>query len=141
MALVACASDPPNPYEGYQLTVCVRSAVALDRLQVYYDKTGGLLPNTPPPTAGELAADRAPAEWLDVLAIDIVDIAPPADTVTYFNRGYGPRFVAILGLQNASGTLTTVNGGVLSRIGYLDGHDSDPIPTAIASEHLDLAPL
>ena len=136
MALVACAS---NPDQGYHLQVLVRSSIALDRLQVYYD-TGGLLPTTSPPTAGELAANQASAEWSKVLAIDIVDATPPAQTFTYENSG-GPRFVAIIGSQDVGGSDTMVNGGTIPNVEYLDGPDSAPTPQSIANETLDLEPL
>lgn len=121
--------------------VVVQSPIALDRLKVYYNKTGGLLPTTPSPSASELAANHASAEWSNVLAIDIINVAPPAQTFTYENSGYGPRFVAIIGIQDVDGSLAMVNGGTLPYIDYLDGPDSDPIPQSIASEALDLAPL
>ncbi len=140
-ALVACATSPTNPYAGYDLVVSVQSPIALDQLKVYYDKTGGVLPTTPPPTAGELAANQASADWSNALAIDIVNVAPSAKTITYGNSGYGPAFVAIIGIQDVDGTLTMVNGGTLPQIDYLDGPDSDPIPEAIAMESLELGPL
>jgi hypothetical protein len=141
MALVACATNPTNPYAGYDLTVVVQSPIALDGLKVYYDTTGGSLPTTPPPTASELATDQASAEWSNVLAIDMVDVAPPAQMTGYGNSGHGPRFVAIIGIQDVDGIPTMVNGGSLPEIDYLDGPDSDPIPEALAMEGLDLAPL
>src|ERR1700689_2922926 len=95
MALVACATTPTLPNPGYELRVSVGSPIALDQLKVYYDTTGALdlLPTTPPPTAGELAANQASAEWLNVLAIDVVNVAPAAEGATYYNSGYGPTFV------------------------------------------------
>lgn len=135
VALGACADS--NPYEGYDLTVWVRSPIALDQLKVYYDTTGGLLPAAPAPTASELAADHVAAEWSNVLAIDVVDVTPRAQTITYENNGHGPRFVAVIGIAGA----TMVAGGTVDDVSYLDGPDSDPIPTAIASETLDLVAL
>lgn len=139
MALGACAANPAAS-EDFELTVEVQSSVALDQWKVYYDKTGSDLPTSPPPTAADLAANRASEDWLNVLAIDVKAFSPPVQTHVYANTD-GPRFVAIIGIQDQDGILAMVNGGTIPYVGYTDGPDSQSPLEAIAGESLDLAPL